>query len=252
MERQKLYCPPTGNTPQTLPDYWRFDNRVIRRDLQSLDDAELHAWGWDGPFYQPILKQVIKNDENLPEDRKEQLLSDPDFIFDKEQNAWVSKEYDYDSTTQKVVWFSRERRFLIADINENVAEYEIPFRSGVALPEPPAGAEIYNGSAINVTPTENQLPPAPPVQWSLFKQSIIQSLEFNQYIGALLPVLPIVATSLPVAITSLENNKYENFRIVWGTLKHNAPPPAELITALTQLAVHCNVPQDFINIINGQ
>jgi len=246
MEKQKLYCPPTGNQPQTLPDYWRFDNRVIRRDLQTLEDAELHAWGWDGPFYVPIAKQVIQNDENLSEERVEQLSTDSDYTFDEENNAWVSVNHDYDPQTHKAVWYSAKRQYVIFPKNQDSSEYEFSIRSAVTPPDTlPPGAEVYNGTITSPAP---QLPP---VLWNQFKQSILASPGFNQYIGAILPVLPIVATSLPVAITSLEYGKYENFRMIWNIIKDNAPPPTELVTSLIALANDCNVPQDFIAILEG-
>lgn len=249
MERQKLYCPPTGNTPQELPDYWRFDNRVIRRNLQTLEDAELHAWGWDGPFYQPIAKQTIDNTE-IGDKERENLSTDPDYTLDQENNVWVTVNHEYDPETHKAVWYSVRRKYVIIPKDQDSREYEIPYRSSVTLPsEIPPGAEIYRGGR-GLRPT-NQLPPQPPVLWNQFKTSIIQSPEFNQYIASIMPSLPIVATSLPVAITSLETGKYENFRIVWNTIKENAPAPDALVTSLVGLARECNVPQAFISIIEG-
>ena len=244
MERQKLYCPPTGNLPQALPDYWRFDNRVVRKDLQTLEDAELHAWGWDGPFYQPIAKQTFDNAE-IGDEQRENLQNDPDYTLDEANNVWVSVTYDYDPETHKAVWYSAGRKYVILPVDQDSAEYETPVRSGVVLPNSlPPGAEIYKGGS-RPAPAAPQLPP---VLWNQFKQSILASPGFNQYIGAILPSLPIVATSLPVAITSLEYGRYENFRMVWGVIKQNALPPAELVTSLVALAKECNVPQDFIAI----
>lgn len=243
MERQKLYCPPTGNLPQPLPDYWRFDNRVIRRDLQTLEDAELHAWGWDGPFYEPIAKHSISS-IGFSDKKTIRFQNDPDYTFDEENNAWVSVNHEYDPETHKAVWYSAGRKYVILPKNQDSTEYEVPVRSGAILPsEVPPGAEIYDGT---IRPVEPQLRP---VLWNQFKQSILSSPGFNQYIGAILPVLPIVATSLPVAITSLEAGKYENFRMIWSIISENAPPPTELVTSLIALANECNVPQDFIAIL---
>ena len=44
MENTNLYCPPSGNHPQELPDRWRFENYVVRRDLKEIDDAEPNLW----------------------------------------------------------------------------------------------------------------------------------------------------------------------------------------------------------------
>ena len=227
MERQKLYCPPSGNHPQELPDYWRFDDGVVRRDLQTLGlgDAELNAWGWDGPFYPPIAKHTIDNTEIVDEHR-ENLQNDSNYTLDKANNVWVNVNHEYDPKTHKVVWYSAKRKYIILPRNQDSSEYEIPFRSGA---------------------TELELP----VLWNQFKQSILTSLDFNEYIGTILPSLPIVVTSLPVAITSLESGKYENFRMVWGVIKENALPPVELVTSLVTLAKECSIPQDFIVILEG-
>ena len=90
MEQVKLYCPPTGNSPQELPDYWRFENKVIRRDLREIDDAELHLWGWEGPFVSPVSKIKIERTEEMLEEQIEALTNDETLTFDEENNCWVS------------------------------------------------------------------------------------------------------------------------------------------------------------------
>ena len=47
------YSPPNCNFPQNLPDYWKFEDGTIRRDLPELSDEELHALGWHGPIEMP-------------------------------------------------------------------------------------------------------------------------------------------------------------------------------------------------------
>lgn len=47
------YSPPSRNYPQELPDYWRFEDGTVRRDLQTLTDAELEALDWHGPITMP-------------------------------------------------------------------------------------------------------------------------------------------------------------------------------------------------------
>jgi hypothetical protein len=47
------YSPPSRNHPQQLPDYWRFEDGTIRRDLPELSDEELHELGWHGPIEMP-------------------------------------------------------------------------------------------------------------------------------------------------------------------------------------------------------
>lgn len=95
----KYYCPPTGGHPQELPDYWKFSNGAIRRDLQTLGDTELNLCGWDGPFTYPNAKQTIKT-ENLIEERISELSGDENYVFDDETDTFTSVIFDYNPATQ--------------------------------------------------------------------------------------------------------------------------------------------------------
>jgi hypothetical protein len=44
---------PNGAYPQDLPDYWRFEDGTLRRDLPELTDEELEELGWFGPIETP-------------------------------------------------------------------------------------------------------------------------------------------------------------------------------------------------------
>ena len=219
-EQIKLYCPPTGNPPEELPDYCRFFNGVIRRDLQSLSDEELHLWGWDGPFNRPNAKSV-----------------------NKETGEVVENDYDYE--THKVVWYSKERRYVILPKDEDSTEYEIPYRSGVILPSPVATPEV---PAVPQQPIY-QLPTPPPILWGVFKQSILESPEFNSFIGTVFASFPIIASSFPIAISKIESGNYDDFKLTWNSLMNVVSVPDEIINNLKELSINCNLPQDFLNIL---
>lgn len=53
VENRGQYSPPSRNYPQELPDYWRFEDGTIRRDLPELSDEELTELGWHGPIQMP-------------------------------------------------------------------------------------------------------------------------------------------------------------------------------------------------------
>jgi len=53
VENRGQYSPPSRNYPQELPDYWRFEDGTIRRDLPELSDKELTELGWHGPIQMP-------------------------------------------------------------------------------------------------------------------------------------------------------------------------------------------------------
>jgi len=245
---KKHYCPPTGDTPQWLPDYCKFENGTIRRDLQTLDDEELHAWGWEGPFYEPVPKRVIKNTEELSAEYVNELMNDESFEYNEENQEWVSVTYDYDFETHKVVWYSKNREYIIIPIEEDETEYRVLYKSS-AVPPQNNNPNIFASPVSSVLPTLN----APPVLWEQFRNSLVSSLEFNQYIASLMSVLPIVATSFPVSILQLEIGKYSSFKILWETLKNaNLLPPEQLTQSLIALANQHNLPQDFINILTGE
>jgi hypothetical protein len=248
---EKLYCPPTGAYPEPLPDYCRFFNGVVRRDLQTLDDEELHAWGWDGPFYPPVPKRVIKNTEDLPAYYVNILMNDETLEYDEENQEWVSVSYDYDLETHKLVWYSKNREYVILPIDEDTTEYDILYRSGVVPPSQGDNSNLF-------PPIVSPEPPiftldVSPALWEQFRNHLVSSLEFNQYIASLMPVLPIVATSFPISILQLEIGKYSSFRTLWETLKTaDALPPEELTQSLITLAGQYNLPQDFIRILSGE
>ena len=219
----KLYCPPTGNPPEELPDYCRFFNGVIRRDLQSLSDEELHLWGWDGPFNRPNAKNVNRETGEVVEN-------------------------DYDPETHKVAWYSKERRYIILPKDEDATEYEIPYRSGVILPSPAATPEVPYTPPAPQQPVY-QLPTPPPILWGVFKQSILESPEFNSFIGTVFTSFPIIASSFPIAISKIESGNYDDFKLTWNSLMSVATVPDEIVNNLKELSINCNLPQDFLNIL---
>lgn len=249
MEQEKLYSPPSGDSPQSLPDYWRFGNNVIRRNLREIDDAELHLWGWEGPFVPPVAKITIKDTELLDDERREQLSNDPEFVFDEENNSWGSVTYDYDIETHKSMWYSKERKYVILPIDENTTEYEIPYRSSAELGAPLPKAEVSNKKRIYRYEPENQLPPSLPILWVKFKKHLIESVGFNEFVAALMQTMPILAMSLPVAIAKLDLGMYNDFRTIWDVLITNNAVPEELIVELKQVATDCRLPQDFFDVL---
>jgi len=238
----KYYCPPTGGHPQELPDYWKFFNGVIRTDLQTLGDTELNLWGWDGPFTHLTAKQTI-NTANLSEERIGELSEDENYIFDDATDTFTSVNFDYDPETHKSVWYSKEREFIILPKDEDTSEYDIKYMSGVTPPSP----------NVDVPPIEvsQTLPPPPPVLWDKFKGYLFMSVELNQYIALLSQVMPIVASSLPVAISKLDTGSYGDFKLIWSIINKDNHIPSDLITEIINMAIECNMHQEFITILEN-
>lgn len=231
MQNEKLYCPPTGTTPEPLPDYCRFFNGVIRTDLQTLDDDELNAWGWEGPFVPPTILDNLDNLDEISEELKS------GYEYNEDSQKWKS--------VNKVVWFSRERRYIILHKDEDSSEYEIPYRTNRILP---SGTEVSSSPAVssNSEPV-HQLPP---ILWKEFRTYLVSSLEFNEYIAALMNTFPIIASSFPVAILQLQNGSSSSFESLWKVLKDNDKlPPQELIDNLKLISSEFNLPRNFIQIL---
>jgi hypothetical protein len=240
----KYYCPPTGGHPQELPDYWKFFNGVIRTDLQTLGDTELNLWGWGGPFTHLTAKQTI-NTANLSEERIGELSEDENYIFDDATDTFTSVNFDYDSETHKSVWYSKERKFIILPKDEDTSEYDIKYMSGVT---PPSHSPNVDVPPIEVSET---LPPPPPVLWDKFKGYLFMSVELNQYIALLSQVMPIVASSLPVAISKLDTGSYGDFKLIWSIINKDNGIPSDLITEIVNMAIECNMHQEFITILEN-
>ena len=240
----KYYCPPTGAPPEELPDYCRFFNGVIRRDLQTLSDTELNLWGWEGPFTYPVGKQTIEV-TYLSEDGINELLTNENYVFDTETNTFTSTYFDYDPETHKSIWYSKERKFIILPKDEDTSEYDIKYRSGATPHSPSPNVDV---PSVEVSQT---LPPPPPVLWNKFKEYLFMSVELNQYIASLYQVMPIVASSLPVAISKLDTGSYGDFKLIWSIINKNNSIPSNLIQEIIDIARECNINQEFITILEN-
>lgn len=240
----KYYCPPTGGHPQQLPDYWKFSNGAIRRDLQTLGDTELNLCGWDGPFTYPNGKQTIKTTD-LIEERISELSGDENYVFDDETDTFTSVNFDYDPETHNSVWYSKERKFIILPKDEDTSEYDIKYQSGATPPDHPSSVFAY---PVEISGT---LPPPPPVLWDKFKEYLFVSVELNNYIASLYQVMPIVASSFPVAISKLDTGSYGDFKLIWSIVNKDNKIPPDLITEIINMALECNMHQEFITILKN-
>ena len=140
MTNTKLYSPPSGDFPQGLPDYWKFDDGVVRTDMKNLNTRQINELGWTGPYTYPVPKN--------PED--------------------PTQPFDYDPEIQKFIWDRVELMFYIVDMEEDEIEYLQSLRIPPA-PEPPAIPEpkwelfekvvLRNTAIINLLVTAAQINP---------------------------------------------------------------------------------------------
>ena len=77
------------------------------------------------------------------------------------------------------------------------------------------------------------------------------SVELNQYIAALYQVMPIVVSSLPVAISKLDTGSYGDFKLIWSIINKDNHIPSDLIQEIINMAIECNMHQEFITILEN-
>jgi hypothetical protein len=134
MTNTKLYSPPSGDFPQGLPDYWKFDDGVVRTDMKNLGTRQINELGWTGPYTYPV-----------PKNRED-----------------ATQPFDYDPEIQKYIWDRVELKFYIVEMDEDEIAYLQALRKPPA-PEPPAIPEpkweffekvvLRNTSIINLLET---------------------------------------------------------------------------------------------------
>lgn len=84
--------------------------------------------------------------------------------------------------------------------------------------------------------------------WNTFKQSAVASVNLNTFVSELMSVAP---TALPVTLLLVESGNYQDFENTWTVIENVTTVPTELIDEMVALAKSCNLPKEFISIIEG-
>lgn len=268
MNLNLAYRPPHGGWPQEIPNYYRFPNGTVRTDLRSLSHEELNSLGWTGPHEPPVRRQLdevisvrgIYNEEThefIPEEdiiteitsgwiskTKEGILSTAEFnpstkILELPKDFFIEsgelyfiesftdavEDYGYDPEIERWDWDDSLGQYVIINLREEEENRPVP-------------------------PIDPPTPPIPP-DWDLFKSTAITSVNLNTLLGELLTTAPILATAFPVTFLELENGKYSDFITIWNTINSVTQVSSELIEEFVSLSNQCNLPQEFINILNS-
>lgn len=88
------YSPPTGNHPQDLPNYWKFIDGTIRKDLPSLNDTQLAELDWIGPIEFPEYDFLTHEGVWNRETRSFDVIERP-FPLDPPPSVAVVRPIDY-------------------------------------------------------------------------------------------------------------------------------------------------------------
>lgn len=194
----------------------------------------------DSSYYE---KKYHKNDA-LPV--KQYYLSVPPEI-----KFTSSKEECFIGETITLIWEVIGTNISSVVINPKIGEVDVSGEVNVTILsdlEYEIIAKDSNGSftkgKLNIKSIEK------PVLWDEFKKQIIISEEFNNYISSILPTLPIIASSLPIAISDIESGKYHNFLLLWELMNSTIAPSQEMKNSLVEIANTCNIPKEFISIIS--
>ena len=141
------------------------------------------------------------------------------------ENGEILEEGNYNPETHKVVWYTAKRKF---EIVENHID-EIPYLSGELIPE-----DII------------KLP-----NWDTFESIILQSQELKTFITFAATKDPLIASTFPAAFFEAKNGNYNSFKIVWEELVRISPVNINVVESIIAVANSCNLPQEFIEIIEG-
>ena len=92
------------------------------------------------------------------------------------------------------------------------------------------------------------IPPSLPIpDWVEFARLMLVDAEFNQFYQQLVPLNPLLAGSLQVALSQASLGRPESFAMVWGLVAPNIAP--EHKSQWAGYAHICNIPSDFIAIL---
>jgi hypothetical protein len=142
-------------------------------------------------------------------------------IFD--ENGEIIETGSYNPKTHKAIWYAAKRKFAIV---ENHID-EIPYLSGELVPE-----DIL------------KLP-----NWNTFESIILQSPELKNFITFAASKNPLIASTFPASFFEAKHESYNSFKIVWEELVKISPVNVNVIESIIAVAKSCNLPQEFIQII---
>jgi hypothetical protein len=96
------------------------------------------------------------------------------------------------------------------------------------------------------------LPPPPPTpDWLAFKTAMLSSPDVNAAMGAATPFAPLAVFSLPAALNAAVLGDTNDFAVTWTTLREAGLIPQPVLDAVATTAVACQLPDQLIQVLNG-
>lgn len=144
----------------------------------------------------------------------------------------------------KTVWNELVR---ISPVNVNVIESIIGVALPLNLPEEFIG--IIKDTLSHILDGSSQIAQNP--DWETFESLVLQSEEMKNFISIANAENPLIASTFAPAFFEVKNEKYNSFRIVWGELTKISPVDPNVLGAIINVAKSCDLPQEFISILEG-
>ena len=109
---------------------------------------------------------------------------------------------------------------------------------------------VLNGEVFD-TIAAPIIPPAPIMNWESFKEQALNSSVLNSILLEAYQTVPVAASALIPSLLKAENNQFKDFEISWKSIVTELNISEEIINGFVAIAEECNLPQEFINIINA-
>lgn len=125
-------------------------------------------------------------------------------------------------------------------------------------PKPDFNPELYRAEQVQKIDLESKtlsvswrLSHVP--NWSLFKLRVMTDSLVNRDLQQGFGLAPGATLSLPLVVQNVSTqNGNKEFRTVWLKLRRAGVISSETISAVSQIAHECNLPEDFIRVLGGR
>jgi hypothetical protein len=90
----------------------------------------------------------------------------------------------------------------------------------------------------------------PNADWKRFKLAIMQNSILNEAIANAIPIVTTAALAIPAALLRAEDGKVEDLENCWDSIREVSDIDSNTIDAIVDLAVSCNLPPNFVEILS--
>jgi hypothetical protein len=139
-----------------------------------------------------------------------------------------TQTFDYDPDTQKFIWDRIELKFHIVDMDEDEINYLETLRTPSSPPK-----------------TQTAEP-----NWELFEKVVLRNRYIIQMVESASLKNPLVASAFPASFYMTKLGSFSSFKIIWKEVMRAIEVYPSVVQDTIRLAMMCNIPQEFIDIIS--